>query len=148
MSIKEKLYNYKLKINCKKEPEHCDPQYSGSFLQAKPPVLLICFLLLILCSKEYEEYISLSVIGELLQIRNGIILGIFRYFIYQQTGFLFVNTQIILFRQLFVTYSVTIVGDRCSVCVIVIIIAPLDLEIGVIHGNGRTIGVLNGYFCY
>ena len=71
MSIKEKLYNYKLKINCKKEPEHCDPQYSGSFLQAKPPVLLICFLLLILCSKEYEEYISLSVIGELLQIRNG-----------------------------------------------------------------------------
>ena len=113
MSIKEKLYNYKLKINCKKEPEHCDPQYSGSFLQAKPPVLLICFLLLILCSKEYEEYISLSVIGELLQIRNGIILGIFRYFIYQQTGFLFVNTQIILFRQLFVTYRVTIVGDRC-----------------------------------
>ena len=108
MSIKEKLYNYKLKINCKKEPEHCDSQYSGSFLQAKPPVLLICFLLLILCSKEYEEYISLSVIGELLQIRNGIILGIFRYFKYQQTGFLFVNTQIILFRQLFVTYSVTI----------------------------------------
>jgi hypothetical protein len=41
-------------------------------------------ILLILCSEIYEEYISLGLIGELLQIRNRVILGILRYFKYLQ----------------------------------------------------------------
>ena len=76
MSIKQKLYNYKLKINSKKD--------RSTAIHSTPVSILLLFILIlfILCSEEYEENITLGIVRELLQISYGVILGIFRYFKY------------------------------------------------------------------